>query len=57
MNIVERIVNTFIMVVGITQPTPRQKHVATIFIATGLVGAVVMAVALFALLLNRIATL
>jgi hypothetical protein len=54
MNIVERIVNAFIMVVGITQPTPRQKRVATIFIATGLVGAVVMAVALFALLFNRI---
>jgi len=57
MNIVEPIVNTFIIVVGITQPTPRQKHVATIFIATGLVGAVVMAVALFKLLLNRIVAL
>lgn len=50
MGIFEGIVDGFIMTVGITPPTPDRKRVATIFIASGLIGSVLGVAALFVFL-------
>jgi hypothetical protein len=44
---IEAIVNAFIFAVGITRPTPAKRRVATIFIASGLIGSIVGIAALF----------
>jgi hypothetical protein len=50
----EAIVNGFIMAVGITRPTPKKRRVATIFIASGLIGSVLGVTALFLFLIARL---
>jgi hypothetical protein len=50
----EAIVNGFIMAVGITRPTPKKRRVATIFIASGLIGSVLGVTALFVFLITRL---
>ena len=50
----ETIVNGFIMVVGITQPTPTKRRVATLFIASGLIGTVLGVTALFVFVIARL---
>ena len=50
----ETIVNGFIMVVGITQPTPKKRRVATLFIASGLIGTVLGVTALFVFVIARL---
>ena len=50
----EAIVNGFIMAVGITQPTPKKRRVATIFIASGLIGTVLGVTALFLFLIAHL---
>jgi hypothetical protein len=54
MGIIQGVVDGFIMTVGITPPTPEKKRVATVFIATGLIGTVVGVAGLFALLMTRV---
>jgi hypothetical protein len=55
MNILENIVDGFIMTVGITPPKPEQKRAATIFIATGLFGTIAGVLALVGIVIQRIA--
>jgi hypothetical protein len=47
MKFIQGIVDGFIMTVGITQPKPEKRLTATIFIATGILGTVLIIVALF----------
>jgi hypothetical protein len=54
MNIVESIVDAFIMTVGITPPKPEQRRVAVIFIATGLFGTIAGVLALVGFVIQRI---
>ena len=51
---IEAIVNGFTMTVGITQPKPDKRRVATIFIASGLIGTVLGVAALFVFVLARL---
>jgi hypothetical protein len=51
---IEAIVNGFTMTVGITQPKPDKRRVATIFIAGGLIGTVFGVTALFVFVLARL---
>jgi hypothetical protein len=44
MGFIQAIVDGFIMTVGITPPKPEKKRAATIFIASGLIGSVGVAV-------------
>jgi hypothetical protein len=53
MGIIQGVVDGFIMTVGITPPTPEKKRVATIFIATGLIGTIGGIIALFILVVTR----
>ncbi len=55
MNIVESIVDGFIMTVGITPPKPEQRRGAIIFIATGLFGTIAGVLALVGLAIQRLA--
>jgi hypothetical protein len=50
----EAIVNGFIMAVGITKPTAKKRRVATIFIASGLIGTVLGVTALFLFVIARL---
>jgi len=50
----EAIVDAFIMTVGITRPTQKKKHVATIFIASGLIGSILGAAAMLVFLISRL---
>jgi hypothetical protein len=54
MNIIERIVDGFIMTVGITPPKPERRRTAVIFIAAGLVGTVVGVVVLVSIVIHRL---
>jgi len=54
LRLIEAIVNGFIMAVGITQPTPKKRRVATIFIASGLIGTVLGVTALFLFLIAHL---
>ncbi len=53
-NPIRAIVTAFILTVGITPPTPKQERVATIFVSALLIGTVVLALAVFAVLMRRI---
>ncbi len=55
MNLIERIVDGFILTVGITPPSPRTRRMATLFIASGMALTVLGVVAFFVLVLARIA--
>ena len=50
----ETMVNAFILVVGITRPTPQKKRVAKIFIASGLIGSVLGVAALFLFIVSHL---
>ena len=52
--LVESIVDAFIMTVGITPPKPEQRRVAVIFIATGLFGTIAGVLALVGFVIQRI---
>jgi hypothetical protein len=54
MNIIEGIVDGFIMTVGITPPKPEQKRAAVIFIATGLLGTIAGVLLLVGVVIQRI---
>jgi hypothetical protein len=54
LRLLEAIVNGFIMAVGITRPTPKKRRVATIFIASGLIGTVLGVTALLLFLIDRL---
>jgi hypothetical protein len=54
MNIIEGIVDGFIITVGITPPTPEKKRAATIFIAAGLFGAVAGVLGVFGFVLHQL---
>ncbi len=54
MGLIQGVVDGFIMTVGITQPTPERKRVATIFIASGLLGTIAGVVALFGFVVAKI---
>ena len=54
MNIIESIVDGFIMTVGITPPKPEQRRVAVVFIATGLFGTIVGVLVLVGIVIQRI---
>ena len=56
MNLIESIVDTFILTVGITPPRPEQRRMASIFIATGLFGTVAGVVAFVCFLVQRLGT-
>ncbi len=55
MNIIESIVDGFIMTVGITPPKPEQRRAAVIFIATGLFGTVAAVLTLVGFVIHRLA--
>jgi len=55
MNIIESIVDGFIMTVGITPPKPEQRRAAVIFIATGLFGTIAGIGVLVGVLVQRLA--
>jgi len=54
MNIIESIVDGFILTVGITPPKPERRRFAIIFIATGLIGTVVGVLALVLVVIQRL---
>ncbi|WP_162539397.1 hypothetical protein [Granulicella sp. WH15] len=54
MGLIQGVVDGFIITVGITQPTPERKRVATIFIASGLLGTIAGVVALFGFVVAKI---
>lgn len=56
MNLIESIVDTFILTVGITPPRPEQRRMASIFIATGVFGTVAGVVAFVCFLVQRLGT-
>ena len=54
MNIIEGIVDGFIITVGITPPTPEKKRAATIFIAIGLFGTLAGVLGVFGFVLHQL---
>lgn len=54
MNVIEGVVDVFIMTMGITPPKPEQKRAATIFIATGLFGTIAGVLVLVGIVIQRI---
>jgi hypothetical protein len=54
MNIIEGIVDGFIMTVGITPPSPERKRNATIFIAAGLFGTLAGAIAFIGFMVRQL---
>jgi hypothetical protein len=54
MNIIEGIVDGFIITVGITPPTPAKKRAATIFIAVGLFATVAGVLGVFGFVLHQL---
>lgn len=54
MNVLEGIVDGFIITVGITPPTPEKKRSAIIFIATGLLGTAAGIVAFLGFMVHQI---
>ena len=54
MNIIESIVDGFILTVGITPPKPERRRFAIIFIATGLFGTVAGVVTLVGIVIQRL---
>ena len=51
MKLIERIVDGFILTVGITPPTPRTRTLATTFIALGIALSLLAVLAFFVFLL------
>jgi|HubBroStandDraft_5_1064220.scaffolds.fasta_scaffold2479215_1 hypothetical protein len=54
MNIIEGIVDGFIITVGITPPTPEKKRAATIFIATGIFGTIAGVIGFLGFILHQL---
>jgi hypothetical protein len=54
MGLIQGMVDSFILTVGITPPKPEMKRVATIFISTGLIGTVVGIAVLFSFAVTRL---
>jgi hypothetical protein len=54
MGLIQGLVDGFIITVGITPPKPEQKRVATIFIASGLIGTVLGVAMLFGFVVSHL---
>lgn len=55
MKLVERIVDGFILTMGITPPTPGMRRAATTFIALGMALSLIAVLGFFLLLLTHLA--
>jgi len=55
MNLIEGIVDTFILTVGITPPRPEQRRFAVFFIAAGLFGTLAGVATLAGVVIHQLA--